>query len=140
MTEAAIPRISLNKAERLAGLAAAARTARSALIELADTVLAATDAVIVEYPEPHAAPLSLQTAVGEAGLGAAVVTRCTVKIDGRTGWGLVLGWDRLASLSAAVLDAWGGEGVDDLAREALGAEQQARHQETDLVLLTRTES
>ncbi|MGW3949556.1 hypothetical protein ACWEKM_00970 [Streptomyces sp. NPDC004752] len=139
MSKAAIPKTPLDRAERLAGLAAAARTARPALIDLADEVLTAADAVIVEYPEPYAAPLTLHTAVGESDMGAAVVTRCTVRIDGRTGWGLVLGWDRRASLAAAVLDGRGGEKTDALAREALAAEQEARQQETDLVLLTRTE-
>ncbi|MER6526119.1 hypothetical protein [Streptomyces sp. NPDC001508] len=140
MSKAAISKTPLDRAERLAGLAAAARTARSALLDLADRTLAATDVVIVEYPEPYAAPLTLHTAVGDSDLGAAVVTRCTVTIDGRTGWGLVLGWDRLASLAAAVLDGQGGEMADTLAAEALAAEQLARQQEAGLVLLTRTES
>jgi alpha-D-ribose 1-methylphosphonate 5-triphosphate synthase subunit PhnG len=139
VSKAAIPKTPLDRAERLAGLAAAARTARPVLIDLADQALAAADAVIVEYPEPYAAPLTLRTAVGESDMGAAVVTRCAVTIDGRTGWGLVLGWDRHACLAAAVLDGWGGEMADALAREALAAEQQARQREASLVLLTRTE-
>lgn len=130
----------MDRAERLAGLAAAARTARQALIDLADTALASHDAVITEYPEPFAAPLMLQSAVGTADTGAAIVTCCTVTLEGRTGRGLVLGWDRRASLAAAVLDAWGGDPVETLARDALTAEQLSRQQETDLVLLTRTET
>lgn len=139
MSKAAIPKGPLSRAERLAGLAAAARTTRPTLIGLADKTLATADASIVQYPEAYIAPLTLRTSVGSSEMGSAVVTRCSVAIDDRTGFGLVLGWDRQACLAAAVLDGWGGQTVDDLARAALAAEQQARQRETDLVRMTRTE-
>jgi alpha-D-ribose 1-methylphosphonate 5-triphosphate synthase subunit PhnG len=113
--------------ERSAGLAAAARVRREALIALADE-LAGGELPIetIDPPAPGTVLVEVETRAGAFCFTEVVVTTATIALGESVGWGCVLGYDREGALAGALLDAARDGRVEALAREALGAERTAR--------------
>lgn len=122
------------------GLAAAARTHRGDLLALGEHV-ARTRAVDVDAaPAAQSVLMELATPIGTAGLGEAIVTTTTVTVDGRPGWGCVLGWDETASLAAALCEAADDADAHALAHHALATEQAAARDRAAAVARTRVDA
>lgn len=121
--------------ERAEGLAAAARCRRTKLLALAEPL--ASVARVVEPPTAKTVMMEVATAVGPFCLAEVVVTTASVRIAEAVGWSCVLGWDEHGALAAALCDAVGGAGTDQLAAEALAAETAERREIEAAVATTR---
>ncbi|MGP6155997.1 MAG: phosphonate C-P lyase system protein PhnG [Vulcanimicrobiaceae bacterium] len=123
--------------ERSAGLAAAARVQREALLALADRALQGTAVELLEAPEPGTIMLELESRAGTFCFTEVAITTARVQLDGTEGWGCVMGFDREAAVASAVCDARPSDAVTRLAAEALEAERQAREAQARGVARTR---
>jgi alpha-D-ribose 1-methylphosphonate 5-triphosphate synthase subunit PhnG len=112
--------------ERSAGLAAAARVRRDALIALAEEIASAPSVEVIEAPAPGAIAVELETPAGAFCFTEVVVTTATVALGESIGWGCVLGYDREAALAGALLDAARDGRVEALARASLADERATR--------------
>ncbi|NKQ58231.1 hypothetical protein HFP15_35805 [Amycolatopsis sp. K13G38] len=124
---------------RAEGLAAAARTDRSALLALAEPIAARGEVTVEVAPEPRTVMTVLETPIGQQCLTEVVVTTAAVTVAGTRGWGCVLGWDAEAALAAALADAADPAGADRLAEAALRAEEHDRGARVAQVRTTRME-
>jgi alpha-D-ribose 1-methylphosphonate 5-triphosphate synthase subunit PhnG len=128
--------------ERFEGLAAAPA---SALISLADAVLAAGDPVeVVAGPEPGLVPVRVRPPHGgTVVISHVVLTTCTVLLDGTRGDGSRAGRSLEASVAAAVCDAEVErrgplrDRVEQLAAEGISHRRAARATEAAAVAATR---
>ncbi|HTV73977.1 MAG TPA: phosphonate C-P lyase system protein PhnG [Candidatus Acidoferrales bacterium] len=112
--------------ERSAGLAAAARLWRDDLIALGERVLDAASVEVTAMPAPGSVMMELAGEIGSFCFTEVVVTTASVCVDGASGWGCVMGYDREAALAAAVLDARATDEVESFAKAALAAEEEER--------------
>jgi alpha-D-ribose 1-methylphosphonate 5-triphosphate synthase subunit PhnG len=113
--------------ERSAGLSAAARVRREALIALADEIGAGNAAVeVIDAPAPGTIVVEAATRAGTFCFTEVVVTTATVALGERLGWGCVMGYDREGALAGALLDAVRDARVEALAGASLADERAAR--------------
>ncbi len=113
--------------ERSAGLAAAARVRRDALIDLAEQIAAGDAAIeVIDAPAPGSVVVEVETRVGAFCFTEVVVTTATVALGESVGWGCVMGYDREGALAGALLDAARDGRVEALAQAALAEEDAAR--------------
>jgi alpha-D-ribose 1-methylphosphonate 5-triphosphate synthase subunit PhnG len=122
------------------GLAAAARVRRDALIALADETAAAYAVDLTEAPAPNSVLLEVESAAGSFYLTEVVITAARVRVEGRDGYGCVLGWDAGGALAGALCDAAAPherERVALLAQEALDAEAADRQAHMHAIEATR---
>ncbi|MEN3282245.1 MAG: Phosphonate metabolism protein PhnG [Solirubrobacteraceae bacterium] len=122
---------------RAAGLAAAARVCREQLLAIGERVAGGRGVEIIQPPTPGSVMLELDSSVGPFCLGEAVITTCSVSVDGRTGWASVLGLDRPGALAAALAEADGRPEADALSDAALALEQAARDAQARAVAETK---
>lgn len=113
--------------ERSAGLAAAARVRRDALIDLAEQIATIDGAIeVIDAPAPGAIVVEVETRAGAFCFTEVVVTTATVALGESVGWGCVMGYDREGALAGALLDAARDVRVEALAEAALADENSAR--------------
>lgn len=125
---------------RAEGLAAAARTFRSELVERAELVAGAEAVEVTRSPAPGSVMLELASPVGRFCFTEVVVTSAEVRVQGRAGWSCVLGYDDEAALAAAILDASPGPEVEALAGRALDVEARQASEEARAVASTRVDA
>lgn len=119
------------------GLAAAARVRRAQLLDLGERIADRAAVGMPQAPVAGSAMIETESAIGASCLGEVVVTTCAVTVDGASGWGCALGWDRAGALAAALADAAGGAQAEELGRSALEAEEIARRAEDRRLAATR---
>ncbi len=113
--------------ERSAGLAAAARVRRAALIALADEIGAGNAAIeVIDAPAPGSIVVEVDSRAGPFCFTEVVVTTATVALGESLGWACVMGYDREGALAGALLDALRDERVEALALAALADESAAQ--------------
>ena len=126
----------LSPEDRSAGLAAAVRAERAAVVALAELVATRSRVDVVEAPAAGSVMVELETPAGSFSLTEVVVTTCAVRVDDRPGWAAVLGWDDEASLAAAILDAEPAL-ADPLAEAAIARIAASHDEEARVVAATR---
>jgi hypothetical protein len=105
-------------------------------VDSAEAIAESAGVSVTEHPAAVSTLVELDSPVGAFCLAEVVLTTAAVVVDGEPGWGCVLGYDEEAALAAAICEAAGGHGVEQLARRSLAVEEAARERTRAALLAT----